>query len=671
MQNQVFEYYNNTILCVNQDVFLDLNLLSYSQFQKWCQREKIKRVRTAGNGRTGLIRWDSIPSEELDKIKAAYGDPYKKDDVESFMSKLENDQDAAVFYQTYQDENGLYLLDTKQYQYYIEAQILNCYGKLLIEIEAKSRRNSGFKKTKAKRELSKVINELKTVKFPNSNKPKFPHKLPSNPRALERRYKEYQEEGYERLIHKGRGNSNTKKIKGDIARWILATYCLPNKPSTTEVHRDYMQLRESRNWPSLTENAIYIWLQDTEQKKVWVYARHGKEEFVRQFGHKVSRDKSDYFPYCYMAIDGTKLDWIHYKESSPIKMGADLKIDVVFDIYSEKIIGWSFSTEHENHTHHFNAFKMAMEEAGVKPALITYDNQGGHKTQVMQELYDKLVTSNGGQHYPHRAMSHASPVEQLFSRFQQQVLNKWWFSDKQAVTAVKADSRPNMDFINRFKHKLKTVDQLKEAFEISVRDWNEMQHPKFEESRIQVAQHESHFQLDKVESWDLIPLFWIVTKDPSTYNRDGIRFTISKKPYHFEVYDTDGQVDLDFRNKYTGCKLYVQYDPDNMEDYVRLLLKLPNGERQYVGDAQPIKQVKTIPALMSDEDRGRMHKMTSVRDKELEDVEKRLEQLRHQTNITEESLIEDQELRLKFKGNVPKKERTLAEAGPGSWLNKL
>ena len=674
MQNQIFEYYNNTVLCVNQDVFLDLNLLSYSQFQKWCQREKITRVRTAGNGRTGLIRWDSIPDDELAKIKAAYGDPYSKDDVNSFISRLENDEDAAVFYQKYQDENGNHLLDEKQYQHYIESQILNAYGKLILEIEAKSRRNSGFKKTKAKRDLSNVINELKTVKFPNSNKPKFPHNLPSNPRALERRFKEYNEEGYDRLIHKGRGNSNTKKIKGDIAEWILANYCLPNKPSTTDVHRDYMKMRDAKDWPTLTEKAIYIWLQDTAQKKVWVLARHGKDEFIRQFGHKVSRDKSDWFPYCYIGIDGTKLDWIHYKESSPIKMGADLKIDVVFDVYSEKIIGWNFSQEHENHTHHFNAFKMAIQEAGVKPILITYDNQGGHKTPIMQELYDKLVSSNGGEHYPHRALEHGSPVEQLFSRFQQEILNKWWFSDKQAVNAIKADSRPNMEFVKRFKHKLHHPEEMKEFFAYSVEKWNKEVHPLFKEQkecRNQVAEHPMTYDLDKVDQLEMMHLFWITSKDAITYQRDGLKQTVSNKDYHFEVYDAEGHVDLDFRDKYTGCKFFVQYDPDHMDNYVRLYLKLPNGDRRYVADAEPIKKVKNIPALMNDQDRGRKHKMISVRDKELDRTMERLEALRHKTNITEESLIQDQELELKFKGRIPKEQRTLAESGAGAWLNKL
>ena len=665
MQTQVFEYYNNSILCVNQDVFTNLGLLTSSQFQKWCQRSKLKRLRTAGNGRTGLIDYKSIPDDLLDKIKATFGDPYRKDDVQTFVNRLENDTEAASFLQKAK------LSQEKEYQYYIEAQILNLYGKLLQEIELKKSRNPGFKKTAAKREIAKIISELKTLQL-DSGKQRFPHNLPSNPRALERRYNDYKEEGYENLIHGGTGNSNTKKIKGAIADWILATYCLPHKPNTSEVHTEYMQIRLEKKWAALSEEAIYKWLQRTEQRIVWVLARHGRSTWINEFGHKVSRDKSDWFPNCYLAIDGSKLDWIHFKEGAHYNMGADLKIDVVFDVYSEKIIGYYVGTDHENYTQHFSAFKMALSESMAKPALITYDNQGGHKTEEMQDLYDRVVTNNGGEHYPHRANEHGSPVEQLFGRFQQQILNKVWWSDKQAVNVRTEDSKPNLDFVKRFRHKLKTVEECIEAVEYYVYKWNNSKHPLFDgESRNDVYTHQQTYELEQLNELDMMNLFWITSKEPLTYTATGITPTIRKEKYHFEVYDTDGNVDIDFRNQYTGCKFYYQYDPNQLDNYVRLHLRLPNGDTRHVADAQPIKKVRNIPALMDEHDKKRKHKMLHVRDVQLSQIEEKLEALRHRTNITEESLIEAQELELKFKGRIPKERRTEAEAGAGSWVNKL
>jgi hypothetical protein len=290
----------------------------------------------------------------------------------------------------------------------------------------------------------------------------------------------------------------------------------------------------------------------------------------------------------------------------------------------------------------------------------------------MQDLYDKLVTSNGGEHYPHRAYEHGSPVEQLFSRFQQQVLNKMWFSDKQAITVRKADSRPNMEFVKRHRDRLKPIDELKEAFSYCVEKWNAQAHPKFAtETRDLVYNHEQTYKLDSIGMLDMMQLFWVTSKDAITYNREGITPTITKTKYHYEVYDADGRPDLDFRDKYTGSKFFVQYDPDQMDNYVRLYLRLPDGSSKYIADAQPVKAVKGIPALMDDQDRGRMHKMVSTRDTELERMEAELEALRNRTGIDEESLIEDQELELKYRGRTPKKLRALAESEAGSWLNKL
>lgn len=663
--DNIYEYYNGNQLGVNQDVFLELGLLTYHQFQHWCSKEraKLNRLRTAGRGRTGLIAWSSIPDEFLAKIKAAFGDPYRKDDVDSFVSRLNNDDKAAVFFM----KAGLSPL--KEYQHYIEAQILNLYGELLQEIEVKAARNTSFKKTQAKRELAKVIAELKTLKR-EDGKAKFPHKLPSNPRSLERRYKEYAEQGYERLIHAGTGNTNTQKIKGALADWLLAKYCLPHKPSITDLHLEYDAYRIAKKWPSLHEDAIYKWLHKPEQKKVWVLARHGKDEYVRQFGHKTTRDKSDYFPYAYLTIDGSKLDWIHFKEGAPYSMGADIKVNLIFDVYSEKIVGHDFSLT-EDHQSHFRAFKMALQETQCKPALLTYDNQSGHKMKAVQELYNNIVTANGGQHYAHRAYEHGSPAEQLIGRFQQQVLNKWWFSDKQAITAVRADSRPNMEFVKRHREKLKTIEELREVFAYSVEKWNKDTHPKLKVSRNEAATHEQTFALDKLSPLDMVQLFWVTSTNTNTYNRDGIRLTVGKERYHFEVYTADGHVDLDFRDNYTGCKFFVQYDPDQLDNYVRLYLRRPNGETKYIADAEPVKSIKSIPLLMDDQDRGRVHKMHSTRDKDVERVQAELEALRQRTNITEESLIEDQELEIKFRGRQPKQSRAMAEAGAGSWLNKL
>lgn len=660
----IYEEYQNKI-CVNQDVFLFLNFCGIDQFQKWVQRGKLNRLRTKGRGRTGLIEWESIPETYREKIKENYTDPYDQDKVNAFIAQLKADPVATDAYLNAR------LSPEKELQHYTECQILNLYGKLLQEIDVKKHRNTGFKKTEAKKTLSKVINELKKMEYPNG-KQKYPHNLPSNTRALERRYAEYKDGGPLILVHKGDGNTNRNKIKAEIADFILATYCLPNKPTVRDVWLDYMKQRKELKWPELTEGAVYHWLNKKENQKVWVLARHGEAEYIRQFGHKVVRDKSDWFPNCYWAIDGSKLDWIHHKKGANYQMGADINVNLMFDVFSEKIIGFDYGTGTEDHASHFNTSNMAAQEAGVRPLVLTYDQQSAHKSAVMQELYDRLVCKSVGKHYPHRAYEHGSPAEQLIGRFQKQVLNKRWHSDKQAITVRTADSRPNMEFVKRFRHKLKSVEELEDDFKYCVKKWNSMEHPHFKgKTRDEVYAQDSNYPLEEITTFEMMRLFWITTKDARTYERDGIKPKILGDKYHFEVYDADGAVDLDFRDKYTGSKFFTQYDPNQLDNYVRLFLEQPNGESKYIATAEPIKKIKNIPALMDEHDENRGHKMRSVRDKEMKRVQEQIEALRHRTGITEESMINDQELELKYQGKVPKKSRATAEAGPGSWSNKL
>jgi hypothetical protein len=653
--------YENT-MCVDQSIFYgELNLASPELLRQWVKRNKLVRLRTAGNGRCGLIDWKSIPGDMKKIIKKAYGDPYNKDNVQELENQLVADADAALYFQNYKFDNGTGIPESKIKQYYAEAQILDLYDTLCKKIQSKKRLGASIKVTDAKNHVVAVIKDLATIKGHDGKSSKYPHKLPSNYRSMDRKLKKYKADGYASLIHSNLAKeSNSKKITGPVADWLLAQYCLPNKPYVPMVHTVYMQKREEMNWPSLTERAIGMWLEQPTQRKKWYLARHGAEEYRRVYGHKITRDRDQMFPNCHWAIDGTKLDWLHLEDNA-LGMAAKMKIDVVFDVYSEKILGYYIGDEHENYTQHFTALKMAAQESQSRPYLINYDGQGGHNTDTMQKLYSQLVAKNGGTHYKHRAREHGSPAEQLFKRFQMQVLNQKWFSDGQGVASSKTlNSKPNIDFIMENKHRLSSVDQLKAIFKLEVHKWNTMKHPKLDATRVQVYNQEPIIS-EPLNMFELMDMFWVTTKEPRRYERDGIKPVIRKEQYHFEVYDQEGLPDLDFRDKYTESRFFVQYDPEQLDNYVRLLMELPNGDRVFIADAQPVKKVKQVPVLMTTEDHEHAHKMRKVRDAELKRIENENRKLQDRTGITPDTLIDQQELEHKFGGKLPKEQRTTAE----------
>lgn len=665
----MYENYQNTV-CINQEVFYEsLSILSYSNFQKWVQRGKLNRIRTKGRGRTGLIEFSSIPEDLKNLIIRTFGNPYLQDDRQTFTNQIIQDEAAIDFYRTYKFDNGLSIPEDKQSQYICEAEILNLYDEVINNYETKikaQRRKS--KKGALKKKLAGIIKDLKTECYPNTQTKKYPHKLPSNVRALDRKLKLYLEESYEALIHKNANNAAAKKIKGDIANWILAQYSMPTKIVVPVLHNMYMREASKKDWPELSESAIYKWLYEPEQEKLWMLSRDGVEEYRKKYGHKLIRDKEQWFPNAYWAIDGTKIDWMHYYDNQ-LGAAAKFKIDPVLDVYSEKIIGWSFS-ETENHIDHFTAVKMAFQEAQCRPYLFTYDGQSGHTSNMMQLLYGKMIARKG-EHYQHEAYAHTSPAEGLFNRLQQQVINSFWFSDKQSIKVRTNNNKPNMDFIMDNVHKLPKRDELEKAWLLCVDEWNNSIHPKFKTeglTRNEVYNHEP-LMSEPISYLDMIDLFWVFSSNTSKYEKDGIRFEVSKQKYHFEVYNVNGQVDLRFREKWVNKKFFIKYDPLQLDNYVSLYLKLPNGDKQFVADAQPKRGHQQVGVLKTKEGEKQFQRDYAVRKIEEKAHKSKIERIQRETGITPEQLIEEQNLKIKLGGKLPKQDRNEVEAD--SFINRL
>ncbi|WP_166964694.1 hypothetical protein [Yeosuana marina] len=656
----MFENYLNTV-CVDQEVFYkDLSILSYDNFQKWVQRGKINRVRTKGNGRTGLIEFQSVPEDLRQLIIRSYGNPYLTDDRETFTNQLESDEAAIDFFKSFRYDTGLGISDKKQAQYICEAEILNLYNKIVQNYEAKIKdQRKKNNKGGLKKKLCSIIKDLKTECYPNTTTKKYPHNLPTNVRAFDRKCQGYIDEGYEFLVHKNAGNKAAQKIKGDIANWIIAQYSMPNKVVVPVLHSLYLREAAKKSWCELSESAIYKWLYEPEQEKLWMISRDGIEAYRNKYGHKLVRDKEQWFPNAYWAIDGSKIDWMHYYDND-LGAAAKLKIDPVIDVYSEKIIGWSFS-ETESHVDHFTAVKMAFQESQSRPYLFTYDGQSGHTSNRMQELYGKMVAKKGGLHYKHAAYEHSSPVEGIFNRLQQQVINSWWFSDKQSVKVRTNNNKPNMDFLLSNLSKLPKKEELVKAWELCVQEWNEATHPTLRIPRNEVYAQEPLMH-EPINYLDMIDLFWCYTPEPITYKADGIKVQIANEKYHFEVYNVNGDIDLRFRERWVNKKFFVKYDPDQLDNYVSLYLKLPDGDKQFVADAQPVRKQQQIPVLMTEGDKSQFTKDYEVRKKEEASAKSTIQRIQRETGITPEQLIKDQELKIKFGGKLPKQLRNEVES---------
>ncbi len=658
----MYQFHQNILSIPAKLLYDELKLISRDLYYKWCDRDG-KLLRTKEGRGKGNQAWVSFYDIKVKWVKDAVvnylGDP--KDIIfNSLEDYIKKDFSVMSFFATHRKPNGLLLSNEKQVEFTHTAWLLEGIKVVLNEKEdVIVKKGIG----KSWLEILRAVKHLYSLTDENGNKI-WKFKKITNVRALQRKYNRYIESKLSSILHAGEGHKNNTKINKEIGDYLLATYCSPNKLSIPEVKELYYFEAIRNNWKHLSNSAIYNFLEKPENKRLWTFARHGKKAYDKKYKRTNTIEKSNWFPNCYWAIDGTKLDWIHYWDDSSNKMGAQLKINVLFDVYSEKIIGWDLSFT-ESHVEHFNAIKKGVTTSGCRPYFLTYDNQGGHKMERMRDLYTSLVAEEKGKHYPGAAKEHGNPAEGLFRRLQQQVINKFWFSDGQSITVRRDDNKMNFDFIKANKSSLKTTDELHDAWVAAVNIWNSKIHPKFKAeglSRDEVYNHEMPMR-EELSLFDIMDKMWIEEKkNKLTYKAHGLRFSLAGKTHLFEVYDADGNIDIEFRRKHVGDKFIVRYDPSFLDGFVQLFKEDAENKIIHVANAQPKRTTQPVPALMEAGDKEQWLKDHKSKEAEYLRDKQDYENLKHRTGITPEKLIEDQELIIKLKGNMDKFRRSKIES---------
>ena len=640
----MFEYQQNH-LCVSSSWLYSTGIMSESNYKQLCHNGKIKKLTIGGNGRKALVAYESIPDRFKKLIREKVGDPYASVKNIVFCDYMDWDYKAADYFAGYFLENGEHLPEEKQKEYTHQAIMFNAVKHIATNVVVQKR--FGGKQQMWDRMLEAISNLPET----------WLHTRYKNVVSFKRAIKKYEDEGYSSIVSGKWLNSNSSKIIDEVADFLMAQYCLPIKYTTPELLAIYEQKREAKGWKVLSERAVNAWLDKTEQKRIWMLARDGKDEYMKHFGHTVTRTRAQWFPNAWWAIDGTKLDLVHFANNKQ-KMAAELKINVVFDVYSEKIIGWDIAYS-ENHASHFRAIKMAVNESGCRPFLFTYDKQSGHTSGKMQDLYSKLP-AKGGTHYSHKVGRKSSPAEQIFNRLQQQVISKMWFSDKQGIKVRNAVNKPNTDFIVEYKTALPTVDQFNKIFQALVNQWNAGKQDDWDMNRIEMYNQETEHR-EEINIMDQLAMFWIDETKVKKYYAHGMPLTVEGKDYIYEVYDETNNIDIEFRRKFVGESLIVRYDPERLDEFVGLYELTPSGEKRFVAYAQSKRMHESIPVLMKEDSKVQLLKDVAVRDAELKRDQEAYERLIQRTGISRESLIEEQELMIKFQGKLPKEDQMDAD----------
>lgn len=575
------EYFENE-LCVTYEELTSGNdpVISGATLRQNIKRGNIRRAqRGGGEGSYALIIYSSLPEKYKIRFVERKGDPEQILKEQRMRDRVKTDDKARSFYEDYRYEmNGVEtgLSDKLKAEYTLNASVLNA---LIYDLEDKttSRKMLGNSLATLWENVAATSENLRDI---------YHHTLPENQARLREKIRRYKKEGYISLISGKVGNKSTVKIIPEMGRQLIAL-----RRSRVPVY-NYAQIFDEINrialekdWkPLKSKRSMVQWFERPEIEPLWYDAVFGELAAHQRYGRKHKTklpDRRDTLWYG----DGTKLNLYYRDEEGKIRT---TMVYEVIDAYSEVLLGYYIS-DHENFEAQYNAYRMAIQVSGHKPFEIVHDNQGGHK-RLEKEKDSKEVGFFDLICHIHRPTApysgQSKTIESIFGRFQSQELHKDWRFTGMNITATKAESRPNLEFIEENKDRLFTLDELKAHYAEARRAWNAAPHPATGIPRIEMYEKSENEETDVVTVHDMVDIFWIWAKRPATFTDQGIQITIGKLKKPYEVFSAPGEPDHEWRRKNTYRKFYVKYDPNDLQS-IRLYWKDNAGQLRFERVAEP------------------------------------------------------------------------------------
>ena len=570
------EYYNK-LLCVTYAELTggDNPVIKANTLKCNVQRNNIVCARRGGGeGTHALYVWSSIPAKYRRRFVDLQGDPEALMREAMMKESVKLDAAAREFYEayTYADKDGKerHLTDKMIEEYTVNASVLG-------ELQKMAARRRAIRNS-----LNAPVSGVWDLILDSSERMResYGHTLPGTISRLKTRLKAWKSEGYASVLSGKLGNSSALKVTPDFLKVIVAL-----KRSRVPVLTDAQifakanEIAAERGWkPVRSLSGMKKLLNSPAVEPLWYDAVHGEQAARQRYGRKHKTElptRRDALWYG----DGTKLNLYYRDEQGKVRT---TQVYEVIDAMSEVLLGYCIS-DTEDYEAQYHAYRMAIQTSRHKPYEVVYDNQGGHKKLDTDGFISKICRV----HRPTQPYNGESKtIESVFGRFQAQVLHKDWRFTGQNVTAKKASSRPNLEFIEANKDSLYTLEELKDAYAAARREWNEGLHPATGERRIDMYENSVNEETQEVTAHDMVDMFWVFAKRPATFTDQGLQVTIKGKKRQYEVFSTPGVPDHEWRRKHTYERFIVAYDPYDFAS-IRLYTRGADGTLRFERTAEP------------------------------------------------------------------------------------
>ncbi|MBY0244526.1 MAG: hypothetical protein K2Q03_03625 [Sphingobacteriaceae bacterium] len=208
-------------------------------------KPKLTTIGVGGNGRTVLIRYDSLPAKYQQKIMELYGDVHELAKVQPIINAVVRDVRAEVYYNSYKLPTGVGLSNEHVERHTMAASWLNMIGRF----------------TEDKKQLKATLN-LTVMQFWDKCIDLIRRRdigLPTSDKFLKAKLKDYKAKGYDTLIEVWRyGNTNTRKVvKGE--KILLNLISDPRKLDDEQVAELYNLWASNNNEKVIGAGAVGYW----------------------------------------------------------------------------------------------------------------------------------------------------------------------------------------------------------------------------------------------------------------------------------------------------------------------------------------------------------------------------------------------------------------------------
>lgn len=536
------QYYNN-ILAVETQWLISNDIMSRACYDKLNSRHDINVVRRACAGTPALVAFESLPERFKKKVLTIVPDPYRCACTNVVAECIEQSAAASSFFDTYTIGDDRHLPADKRREYYADAIVLDGIGRLISNRRAK-RAALGHGSPSFWDYISECVQGLDTTQYP--------HALPANARSLERKYKQYKEEGFESLVHKAykAQSRNAAKVVDDNQQSALAVLMSdPRNLDNEQVSRLYNMLAEQMQWKKISAATVAVWRDKLDDV---IYARlHGATAYRNNKAMQVKRQAPTY-PLQFWTMDGWDAELLYQKtnDKNVTVYHNRPTIVVVLDACLKYPIGYAIG-DRENP----ELIKEALRNAARHTAELFGTMYRTAQLQSDNYAIKKMMPTYTGmaEHATPAAVKNAKAkiIEPWFHHFNKkycQLQTNW---SGFGVTSRK-ELQPNSEFLNKMRHNFPDWDgvcaqlvKFIEAERAELHDGFVARFNEMPEDRRIALPHEQYLML-----------FGATTGQRNLLQGSGLKVTIGGVKHDYDCFDPN------FR-AHASTRWEVRFDPDD------------------------------------------------------------------------------------------------------------